>query len=178
MAGSLPTADNSVIVTKSDFEECTEVNPNPTLTIQGEKGSYAENYTDKYNLEFVDVDAKGGPIRVTDAGLRFGFSFYDTKNKNVEEFGFIYSDSSTDNKLLTAYNSDSKTIYNMSAPNKIRHDDGVTTYNLVFTDIPESAYEFNISVRAYVKIMVNIFIQIFLLSRFHSSHKRFWQIMI
>lgn len=151
-AGSLPTADNSVIVTKSDFEECTEVNPNPTLTIQGEKGSYAENYTNKYNLEFVDVDAKGGSIRVTDAGLRFGFSFYDTKNKNVEEFGFIYSDSSTDNKLLTAYNADGKTIYNMSAPNRIRHDDGVTTYNLVFTDIPESAYEFNISARAYVKI--------------------------
>lgn len=70
-AGSLPTADNSVIVTKSDFEECTEANPNPTLTIQGEKGSYAENYADKYNLEFVDVDAKGGSIRVTDAGLRF-----------------------------------------------------------------------------------------------------------
>lgn len=151
-AGSLPTADNSVIVTKSDFEECTEVNPNPTLTIQGEKGSYAENYTDKYNLEFVDVDAKGGSIRVIDAGLRFGFSFYDTKNKNVEEFGFIYSDSSTDNKLLTAYNADGKTIYNMSAPNRIRHDDGVTTYNLVFTDIPESAYDFNISARAYVKI--------------------------
>lgn len=151
-AGSLPTVDNSVIVTKSDFEECTEVNPNPTLTIQGEKGSYAENYADKYNLEFVDVDAKGGSIRVTDAGLRFGFSFYDTKNKNVEEFGFIYSDSSTDNKLLTAYNADGKTIYNMSAPNRIRHDDGVTTYNLVFTDIPESAYEFNISARAYVKI--------------------------
>lgn len=84
--------------------------------------------------------------------LRFGFSFYDTKNKNVEEFGFIYSDSSTDNKLLTAYNADGKTIYNMSAPNRIRHDDGVTTYNLVFTDIPESAYDFNISARAYVKI--------------------------
>lgn len=151
-AGSLPTADNSVIVTKSDFEECTEVNPNPTLTIQGEKGSYAENYTDKYNLEFVDVDAKGGSIRVTDAGLRFGFSFYDTKNKNVEEFGFIYSDSSTDNKFLTADNADGKTIYNMSAPNRIRHDDGITTYNLVFTDIPESAYDFNISARAYVKI--------------------------
>lgn len=151
-AGSLPTADNSVVVTKSVFEECAEANPNPTLTIQGEKGSYAENYTNKYNLEFVDVDAKGGSIRVTDAGLRFGFSFYDTKNKNVEEFGFIYSDSSTDNKLLTAYNADGKTIYNMSAPNRIRHDDGVTTYNLVFTDIPESAYDFNISARAYVKI--------------------------
>lgn len=54
--------------------------------------------------------------------------------------------------MLTVDNADGKTIYNMSAPNRIRHDDGVTTYNLVFTDIPESAYDFNISARAYVKI--------------------------
>lgn len=151
-AESLPTADNSLVVTSSALESCTLKTPNETLIIQGEKGSYAEEYADKYGIEFADVDAMGGSIRVTDAGLRFGYSFYDTQSKDVEEFGFVYAAGSVDAEQLFIENADNDSVYKLIAKNRITHDDGLTTFNLVFTDIPETSYGQNISARAYVKI--------------------------
>lgn len=156
-AYSLPTADYAVIVTTSALTVCNIMKPmvtapNPTLIIQGERGSFAEEYADKYSLEFVDVDAMGGSIRVTDAGLRFGYSFYDTQDKDVEEFGFVYAMGSVDKEQLTPEKVDGKTVYKLVANNRITHDDGLTTFNLVFTGMPKTAYSQNVSARAYVKI--------------------------
>ena len=149
---SLPTAENSLIVTSSALESCTFKTPNETLIIQGEKGSYAEEYADEYGIEFADVDAMGGSIRVTDAGLRFGYSFYDTQNKDVEEFGFVYAAGTVDSEELCVENADNHSVYQLIANNRITHDDGLTTFNLVFTNIPEASYGQNVSARAYVKI--------------------------
>lgn len=151
-AESLPTAENSLIVTSSALESCTFKTPNETLIIQGEKGSYAEEYADEYGIEFADVDAMGGSIRVTDAGLRFGYSFYDTQNKDVEEFGFVYAAGTVDSEELCVENADNNSVYQLIANNRITHDDGLTTFNLVFTNIPEASYGQNVSARAYVKI--------------------------
>ncbi len=149
---SLPVADNSLIVTAKAFADCSVTTPNSTLIIQGKKGTYAEEYANKYSLEFVDVNAMGGSIRVTDAGLRFGYSFYDTQNKIVEEYGFVYTSGIADREKLIVDNTDNKTVFKLIANNRITHSDDTTTYNLVFTDIPESAYNQAVSARAYVKI--------------------------
>lgn len=151
-AASLPSSDNAVVVTSSAFAICNFKTPNSTLTIQGEKGTFAEEYANEYNLEFVDVDAMGGSIRITDAGLRFGYSFYDTQDKSVEEFGFIYANGDVNSEHLIADNADNQTVFKYIANNRLTHDDGLTTFNLVFTDVPKSAYNMNVSVRAYVKI--------------------------
>jgi len=96
------------------------------------------------------VDALGGSIRVDGtAGLRFGFS-YDkaqfTENENIEECGFLYSYSQSDD--LTA---DAQNVLRKTADNSIDHGDYVT-YNLVFTDIPMESFDQIISARAYIKI--------------------------
>ncbi len=149
---SLPVADNSVIVTSKVLADCGVTTPNSTLIIQGEKESFAEEYANKYSLEFVDVNAMGSSIRVTDAGLRFGYSFYDTQNKEVEEYGFVYTNGIADREKLTVDNADNKAVFKLIANNRITHADGITTYNLVFTGIPKAAYNQAVSARAYVKI--------------------------
>ncbi len=96
------------------------------------------------------VDALGGSIRVDGtAGLRFGFS-YDkaqfTENENVEECGFLYSYSQSEDLTVDAQN-----VLRKTADNSIDHGDHVT-YNLVFTDIPMVSFDQIISARAYIKI--------------------------
>ena len=103
-------------------------------------------------LEFIDVNAMGGSIRVTDAGLRFGYSFYDTQKKNVEEYGFVYAQGEKENNEITVDDVDSSNVLQLTAYNRLTHDDETTTYNLVFIDIPQTAYNTEISARAYVKI--------------------------
>jgi len=149
---SLPVADNSVIVTSKALVDCGVASPNSTVIIQGEKGTYAEEYANKYSLEFVDVNAMGSSIRVTDAGLRFGYSFYNTQNKEVEEYGFVYISGIADREKLIVDNADHKVVFKLIANNRITHADGIVTYNLVFTDIPKAFYNQAVSVRAYVKI--------------------------
>jgi hypothetical protein len=103
-------------------------------------------------IDYKDVNALGGSIRVTDAGLRFGFSFDESQSNKVEEYGFIYSSGSTDESSLIIENVDNKSVMKLIANNRITHDDNTTTFNLVFTNIPKTAYDDSVSARAYVKI--------------------------
>ena len=151
-AESLPIAENSVAVVSDKLTSCTFEPTNKTLTIQGVKDSYSQEYADLNGLEFIDVDAMGGSIRVTDAGLRFGYSFYDTQKKNVEEYGFVYAQGEKENNEITVDDVDSSNVLQLTAYNRLTHEDETTTYNLVFIDIPQTAYNTEISARAYVKI--------------------------
>lgn len=117
------------------------------------------NYTDLYyynvtkeaaqlnKLNYYDVSALGGSIRVNETpGLRFGFSYDETQNVNVEEYGFVYSYSNKDNIIIG-----DEGVKKVTAQKTLTQDN-ITKFNLVFTNIPESAYEQEISARAYVKI--------------------------
>ena len=78
------------------------------------------------------------------AGLRFGYQYNGERLDSIEEYGFVYDRGEKDN--LTVDNATK-----MSANNRIDHGDFIT-FNIVFTDIPVSAYGTVISARAYIKI--------------------------
>ena len=103
-------------------------------------------------LDYYDVNALGGSIRVTDAGLRFGFSFNESQTDKVEEYGFVYALGNVDPYSLYVEDTNQSNVYKLKANNRITHENNTTTYNLVFTDIPKTAYESQISARTYVKI--------------------------
>ena len=151
-AGSLPVAENSVVVVSDKLTSCTFEPTDKSLTIQGVKDSYSQEYADLNGLEFIDVNAMGGSIRVTDAGLRFGYSFYDTQKKNVEEYGFVYAAGEQDRNDLTVEQIDGESVLQLVAYNRLTHEDETTTFNLVFTDIPQASYDTEVTARAYVKI--------------------------
>lgn len=151
-AESLLVAENAVVVVSDKLTSCTFEPTDKSLTIQGVKDSYSQEYADLNGLEFIDVNAMGGSIRVTDAGLRFGYSFYDTQKKNVEEYGFVYAQGEKENNEITVDDVDSSNVLQLTAYNRLTHEDETTTYNLVFIDIPQTAYNTEISARAYVKI--------------------------
>ena len=151
-AGSLPVAENSVVVVSDKLTSCTFEPTDKSLTIQGVKDSYSQEYADLNGLEFIDVNAMGGSIRVTDAGLRFGYSFYDTQKKNVEEYGFVYAAGEQDRNDLTVEQIDDESVLQLTAYNRLTHEDETTTFNLVFTDIPQASYDTEVTARAYVKI--------------------------
>ena len=96
------------------------------------------------------VNNKGASIRVTNPSLRFGFD-WDELTKLEEfadniEYGFVYSYSDTDR--LYVYTSSAKKIV---AANLVKNNSNIC-FNLVFTDIPKSAYNEIVSARAYVYI--------------------------
>lgn len=104
-----------------------------------------ETYAKENNIPLLgEVKANGGSIRVTDAGLRFGYQYNGKENKNIEEYGFVYNSGVTND--LTVDNA-----LKLVANNRINHGD-YTTYNLVFTSIPKSAYNQVVSAKAYIKI--------------------------
>lgn len=150
-AYSLPMADNAVVVTSELFKSCI-FKPNPTLIIQGKQGTFAQTYAEKHKLEFIDIDALGGSIRITEPGLRLGFSLYHTQDRSFEEYGFVYTGTIADEAQLCIDNVDNKSVFKLVADNRIIHDDGTVTYNLVFTGIPKSSYSKQVSARAYVKV--------------------------
>jgi len=135
------------------FAACKNAVPSNSA-LCGYKNSTAQTYAQTYGRLFIEIvnysiNALGGSIRITDAGLRFGFSFDKTQltgGENIEEYGFIYSYSETDN--LTP---DVGGVKKSTAENYIEYGD-CTTFNLVFTDIPKSAFAQVVSVKAYVKI--------------------------
>lgn len=151
-AESLPLTENAVVVVSDKLTNCTYVPTDTSLTIQGDKGSYGEEYADANSLEFIDVNDMGGSIRVTDAGLRFGYSFYDTQKKEVEEYGFVYAAGEQDRNDLTVEQIDDESVLQFTAYNRLTHEDETTTFNLVFTDIPQASYDTEVTARAYVKI--------------------------
>lgn len=151
-AESLPVTENAVVVVSDKLTNCTYVPADTSLTIQGDKGSYGEEYADANNLEFIDMNDMGGSIRVTDAGLRFGYSFYDTQKKEVEEYGFVYAAGEQDRNDLTVEQIDGESVLQLTAYNRLTHEDETTTFNLVFTDVPQASYDMEVTARAYVKI--------------------------
>lgn len=151
-AESLPIAENSVVVVSDKLTSCTFEPTDKSLTIQGVKDSYSQEYAESNGLEFIDVNAMGGSIRVTDAGLRFGYSFYDTQKKEVEEYGFVYAAGEQDRNELTVEQIDNESVLQLTAYNRLTHEDETTTFNLVFTDIPQASYDMEVTARAYVKI--------------------------
>lgn len=86
--------------------------------------------------------------------MRFGFSLsktaLDFSSVYDIEIGFLYC-YSENKEYLTIENIGKKGVIKKEASN-YSIDENDITYNLVFTNIPKSAYETNISVRGYAVI--------------------------
>lgn len=135
------TTNDDISFAINTFKDCND------LTIYTPKESAMETYAMENNIPLLgDVQAKGGSIRVTDAGMRFGFQYNGEKNENIEEYGFVYNSGETND--LTVDNS-----LKLVANNRIDHGE-YTTYNLVFTNVPYTDKTFSqmISAKAYIKI--------------------------
>lgn len=106
--------------------------------------------------------SKGGQIRTRDNGLRFGFEF-DKSNIGFDfskyaediEYGFVYTYDSYENKndfqKNLALRADKNNV-KVKTADKRNAFGTISTYNAVFTDIPEKYFDYEISVRAYVCI--------------------------
>lgn len=123
-----------------------------------------DGYTDRFIRVESDKFAisNGGQIRTKDNGLRFGFEFDETvidfdfrKYAENIDYGFVYTFDSYEK-----YNDFQKNYYLRANRNNVlvksadkRKVNGtVSTYNAVFTGIPASYYDNEISARAYVCI--------------------------
>lgn len=112
------------------------------------------------NTDDINVRAYGRSIRVTNPGLRFGFSWeaipeIEDLAANIE-YGFIYhynyDNESFTSEELTVDNIGKDNIKMKKAVNLDDSKENQTTFNLVFTNIPDDNQITNISVRAYVCI--------------------------
>lgn len=147
-----------------EFSEykCTFVSPRytPGLVIANSNG-----HKDAYNHINSDeiAESKGGQIRTRDNGLRFGFKFDDNRigfdfKKFAEniEYGFVYTYVSFEGKNDYQINDTlrvNSNINNIVTKADKRNANGtISTYNAVFTGIPEKYFDYEISVRAYVCI--------------------------
>lgn len=168
----LPECDGLTIYLSDKFISTTVNNKN-NYFIVAPTGSYAELWANENSYEFipsdyrdsslsspVNVEDKGRSIRVTKTGLRFGFSWNEIPEiENLAsdiEYGFIYhynyDNTPYDSSQLTVENVGTDNIKQKTAYNLDHSTEGTTVFNLVFTDIPASNYDTNISVRAYVCI--------------------------
>lgn len=122
---------------------------------------YRDTVNDKLdNTDDINVRAYGRSIRVTNPGLRFGFSWeaipeIEDLAANIE-YGFIYhynyDNESFTSEELTVDNIGKDNIKMKKAVNLDDSKENQTTFNLVFTNIPDDNQITNISVRAYVCI--------------------------
>lgn len=172
-AESLPTNIGGMTLYVSEDFESSLVNPERDYTIIAPIGSHAEQWANENSYEFipsdyrdssvsspVNVEDKGRSIRVTKTGLRFGFSWNEIPEiENLAsdiEYGFIYhynyDNTPYDSSQLTVENVGTDNIKQKTAYNLDHSTEDTTVFNLVFTDIPVSNYDTNISVRAYVCI--------------------------
>lgn len=155
--------DITILNPECDLDRNTIIFPldNP-ITIYGYYGSTAQLHAKEMGFTFTPLenstlkaDGLGASIRVSDAGLRFGFSYNEiqnyigTQDVEIEEYGFIYAYSETYDLNIDSVGTNG--IKQKVASNKINNGD-YTTFNLVFTNIPSSAFDSVVSVRAYVKI--------------------------
>lgn len=135
------TTKDNISFAVNTFKDCND------LTIYTPEGSTMETYAKENKIPLLGTVTKnGGSIRITDAGLRFGYKYEGEYNPNIEEYGFVYNSGVTND--LTVDNA-----LKLVANNRIDHGDH-TTYNLVFTDVPYTDKAFNqmISAKAYIKI--------------------------
>lgn len=171
--GSLSEKANTVFYLSESTEYLSLLRDNPNLTIVAPEDSYAakwamergvnyipSDYRDENIENPVNIEDKGRSIRVTKTGLRFGFSWNEIPEiedlASDIEYGFIYHynyDSTPyHSSKLTVENVGTDNIKQKTAVNLDNSTEGTTVFNLVFTDIPASNYDTNISVRAYVCI--------------------------
>ncbi len=127
---------------------------NTNFKIFGHTGTAAETYAENNKIAFYDVDnlynieAKGGSLRLTAPALRFGFRINATALPLDDvELGFVYCYGQASNEL-TLENVGNNGTKKKTASN-IEFCSGYANYNLVFTKIPETALEGDITVRAY-----------------------------
>lgn len=145
----------------SDYK-CTIVSPEYTAGL-----AVANNYgeKDKYNHTVSDriAESKGAQIRTRDNGLRFGFEFDDNsigfdfkKYAQSIDYGFVYTyvsfEGENDFQINDTLRVDSNKNNIVIKADKRNADGTISTYNAVFTDIPEKYFDYEISVRAYVCI--------------------------
>lgn len=141
--------------------KCTIVSPEytPGLAIANSYG-YADSYTHISSDKI--AQSMGGQIRTRDNGLRFGFAF-DEKSIGFDfkkyaqsiDYGFVYTFESLDDKNAFQINdylreNNSKAFVKSSEKRNV--EGTISTYNAVFTNIPESHFDDKISARAYVCI--------------------------
>lgn len=170
---SLPEQQGGATLYASDKLESITVTPDYDYTIVAPLNSYSKQWAEENRCNFipsdyrdssvsspVNVEDKGRSIRVTKTGLRFGFSWNEIPEiENLAsdiEYGFIYhynyDNTPYDSSQLTVENVGTDNIKQKTAYNLDHSTEGTTVFNLVFTDIPASNYDTNISVRAYVCI--------------------------
>lgn len=129
--------------------------------VYGTPGSAAEEYADANGFEFIDaytafeIEALGVSLRTTEPGMRFCFNIKRNnapafENLYSAEYGFLYTLSGSEDKL-TIENAGDGNILKSVATNFIKNTNDMS-YNLVFTQIPKSAYDTKISARAYAVI--------------------------
>ena len=133
--------------------------------IFGHTGTAAQTYAESNSISFYDVDtlfsidALGNSIRVSNpGGLRFGFRINEAilsiESFDNAELGFIYR-YGNDSSDLFLENVGANGVKKKIADNKTVSN-GFSDFNLVFVNIPEQAYDSNVSVRAYA--IVNGFV--------------------
>lgn len=118
-----------------------EISTSDVIKIHVESSTPAEYYP---NVE-------GGTIRVGSVpGLRFGFTS-DADASVITEYGFLYTYAATDSLVEGADG-----VYKKVASNHITHEEDTdaeyTSFNLVFTDVPSSGFDTDITACAYVVI--------------------------
>lgn len=141
--------------------KCTIVSPEytPGLAIANSYG-YADSYTHISSDKI--AQSMGGQIRTRDNGLRFGFAFDENsigfdfkKYAQSIDYGFVYTFESLDDKnafQINDYLRENNSKVFVKSSEKRNVDGTISTYNAVFTNIPESHFDDKISARAYVCI--------------------------
>lgn len=133
---------------------------NVSYKFEMKKWSFFTDWQSKYATTQTDTitiisesytDPMGGSIRVgSNPGLRFGFETKEDAD-TIDEYGFLYLYGESD--TLTP---ETAGVHTMKAENYITHEEGTdneyTTFNLVFTNVPESGYDTNITACSYVVI--------------------------
>lgn len=118
----------------------------------------------QYTHKITDYEAigKGGQIRTSDNGLRFGFEFdnsnisFDYNSFGAEiEYGFVYrydplefTSGDIEYQRNMSLRADQNNVYVKKA-DKVDIEGDIARFNLVFTDIPTDHLNDKVSVRAY-----------------------------
>ncbi len=150
------TADN-ISFAVNTFKDCNN------LTVYTPANSFMETFANQNDIPLLgEVMAKGGSIRTRDSGMRFGFAYIGMSNPNIEEYGFLYSYDG-----LEDFDINTEGIKKKPAVSKLDSGDSVA-YNLVFTNVPETAYNQDVSARAYIKIGGEYFYSAVLIRSFNQ----------
>ena len=172
-AESLPYCDGATIYLSS---ACTELPDLPAIqdysyNIVAPSESDADDWAKAYGHTFIPSDARDesieNPCNVADlgrsicasvTGLRFGFNWnnIDEIEKYADniEYGFVYSINGDENfskENFSIETVDNDNVRKLVANNRV-YNDGVTTFNIVFANMPEKYRESKMSARAYVNI--------------------------